>query len=123
MGLDMYAYRVEKKYKTPVITDDIEEVDEIYYWRKNRHLHNLMKWLYIKKGGKSEFNTVYVELTADDIDLLEGMITSGAIEQFDEQGFYFGHNDYDSKDYDLKFIEVAREVLAEGDKVYYYCWW
>ena len=123
MGLDMYAYRVDKKYKTPVITDDIEEVDKIYYWRKNRHLHNLMEWLYTKKGGKGEFNTVFVELTADDIDLLEGMITSGAIEQFDKQGYYFGYNEYASKDYDLEFVKTARNVLAKGDKVYYYSWW
>lgn len=126
MGLDMYAVRVEKKYNTPVITDYIGgEPEDFFYWRKNRFMHNLMEKIYRKKGGKQEFNCVFLELTSDDIDYIETAVLDGEIDGMDAPGYFFGYQDYDEfeRERDMEFIRVARDSLENGYKVYYYSWW
>jgi hypothetical protein len=41
------------------------------------------------------------------------------------QGFFFGDNppDLDTLANDLKFIQKARDAIADGDYVYYDSWW
>lgn len=125
MGLDMYAYRVDKKYKTPVITRDIEDAEEIFYWRKNRFMHNLIETIYRKKGGDGDFNVVFVELTGEDIDFIENAIKNNMIDDMDMPGFFFGDGSYDDEDRkrDLEFVDIARADIDDGYRVYYYCWW
>ena len=67
MGLDQYAY-VSNNGKH----DD--DSRDIFYWRKHNRLHGWMEQLYRTKGGNKEFNCADVELTLEDIELLESTI-------------------------------------------------
>ena len=126
MGLDMYAYRIKgnlSSEKKPCINPQPEE---FFYWRKNRHLNNVMKNIFIRKYGRNEeFNCRLLNLDSNDLDYIENLIRSDRIEEYDAPGLFFGDNNYDEEAYerDLVFIRLAREVLASGDKVYYYCSW
>lgn len=115
MGLDMYAYTIG--------TDG--EREELAYWRKHNRLHGWMEDLYREKGGTEEFNCVSVELTAEDIDRLEKAVEGKNLPA--TQGFFFGSDSYAWEDgYDKEdkaFIEVARQTLADGKKVFYDSWW
>jgi hypothetical protein len=123
MGLDMYSKRV----KSSDVIDELNFVDDgsedIFYWRKNRHLHNWMTNLYLDKGGEQEFNLVPVQLLDSDLVRLAEDIILGNLD--DSSGFFFGTGDYDQErmDEDLSFVKMAREVLAEGDAVYYLAWY
>jgi hypothetical protein len=133
MGLDMYAWRV----KAEDVVNDFEvkpvdendpyqgsKVEEIYYWRKHHDLHGWMENLYREKGGTAEsFNCVKVRLTSEDLNKLQTDLLNSALPE--TTGFFFGNNppDLESLGEDLKFIQAARDVIAEGDAVYYDSWW
>ena len=134
MGLDMFAYRTKVQLSKQV--DFQEEVypknedgsqqegicDEIMYWRKHPNLHGWMEKLYYEKGGDSDcFNCVPVEITLEDLDLLEKDITQDQL-PFTE-GFFFGSSDEGPNEKDIAFIRAAREAIAEGDRVFYDSWW
>lgn len=125
MGLDMYALKVDKKYKTPAIAGTVLNCEEIYYWRKNRFMHNLIEIIYRKKGGKDDFNRVHVELDNNDIDFIEAAIKNGTIDKMDAPGYFFGNQEYNDerRAYDIEFVLKARQVIKDGYKVYYYPWW
>jgi hypothetical protein len=129
MGLDMFAWRVTKEnalgdFEIAKDEDGSSKVDEMFYWRKHHDLHGWMQDLYRTKGGtKQSFNCVPVRLTLEDLDQLEKDIKASELPE--TTGFFFGDNppDEDSNNRDLKFITQAREVIAEGDAVYYDSWW
>ena len=126
MGLDMYAYRIKSNIDLEKNPYDDPFPEELFYWRKNRHLHNIMENIFARKHGRDkEFNCAMLNLDSNDLDYIENLIRSDRIEEYDAPGFFFGDNDYDEDAYerDLNFIKLAREVLASGDKVYYYCSW
>jgi hypothetical protein len=79
--------------------------------------------LYLDKGGEQEFNLVPVQLLDSDLVRLAEDIILGNLD--DSSGFFFGTGDYDQErmDEDLSFVKMAREVLAEGDAVYYLAWY
>ena len=118
MGLDQYAYS----------EDSNGERTEIAYWRKHNRLQGWMENLYTDKGGMEEFNTVDLELTLEDLDMLESTMMNKLLPE--TGGFFYGNDSY--KDYeseygyksdDEMFINKAREELNNGNKVIYYCWW
>lgn len=118
MGLDQYAYS----------EDSNGERTEIAYWRKHNRLQGWMENLYTDKGGMEEFNTVDLELTLEDLDMLESTMMNKLLPE--TTGFFYGNDSY--KDYegeygyksdDEVFINKAREELNKGNKVIYYCWW
>jgi len=144
MGLDMYAYSVPAEY----VVDDFEfkksedgvkfkesedggrpeDIVEISYWRKHRHLHNYMEKLYREKGGTAEsFNCVPVRLTLEDLDKLEDLIKSEELKDYGNPGFFFGSSDLyehpEDKKRDLVFILEARLAIEDGKAVYYDSWW
>lgn len=130
MGLDMYAYRVSAKdalgdFEIAKETNgEYKNNEELHYWRKHHDLHGWMEWLYRSKGGtKESFNCIPVRLTTEDLDKLESDIKKNLLPR--TQGFFFGDNppDEESVKYDLEFIEKARQVIADGDAVYYDSWW
>lgn len=132
MGLDMYAFKCNKKYVlSPLEVDkksmenDNYKMEPVFNWWKNRHLHNWMQDLYYSKGGKNEFNCDIVELSLDDINSLECDIESGRIAELAEPGFFFGDADYNDnmKEKDLEFVTKARELIHEGMAIFYYSWW
>ena len=140
MGLDMYAYAVVQGGQ-----NDGEE-ESLADWRKHNRLHGWMEELWNDKGkpfdGKLEenpmgdFNCVPVELTLEDLEVLEADINQKVLPE--TQGFFFGgdsfdwedddgnkpkEGDYYYKNTDLQFIEDARKAIKEGKKVYYNSWW
>lgn len=137
MGLDMFAYKVPKKFaKGPLEVDDefFNEVFdnklnggdsdyEIMYWRKHPNLHGWMENLYRSKGGTEEFNGDVVELTLADLADLEEAVKNDALPE--TSGFFFGtsYRDDAERKRDLGFIETAREAIKEGFAVYYDSSW
>lgn len=129
MGLDMYAFRVKQKdaiddFTIAQAAEGESNTEELMYWRKHHDLHGWMERLYYAKGGtKQSFNCVPVRLTESDLVNLELDIRSKQLPE--TTGFFFGDNppDDESAAEDLKFIAQCRQVLAEGDAVYYDSWW
>lgn len=153
MGLDMYAYWMDKKLVGDQQTDvqldvlvdkkvvaSLRELQDLnvrknlkdlglfnqdfYYWRKFNALHGWMQELYLKKGGTDpDFNTNSVRLEAADIDQLEKDVDDEKLEPVN--GFFFGPLDIDEEDMQhlKRFIKDTRKVLAEGKAVFYDSWW
>ena len=140
MGLDMYAYVAARqgqqkdywegawhdKESGEFVNEKVARPLEIAYWRKHPNLHGWMEQLWINKGrpgdGGDMFNGVELELTAEDLDLLEVSIKEGELP--DTEGFFFGDpsDNYYYED-DLKFIKEARYWLFMGAKVFYNSSW
>ena len=105
MGLDMYAYAATK--------EDSEWNDgnhrELSYWRKHPNLHGWMEELYRAKGGNVEmFNGVELELTWEDLEVLERDILLSNLPN--TVGFFFGDIPTIRK-HDLKGVSM-HEYLA-----------
>jgi hypothetical protein len=145
MGLDQYAYIAARAGQRDEFYEgaDFENGDlvnpnmskpiEIAYWRKHPNLQGWMEQLWIRKltaqGQKPEdsewgssFNGVELELTREDIDELEQVVTEGLLPN--TQGFFFGNNSDDYyKEHDLEFCRRARADLFSGLKVFYNSSW
>jgi hypothetical protein len=132
MGLDMYAYAAVRagqnteyweSYNFETEKSSVAKPREIAYWRKHPNLHGWMEDLYRKRGGDAEtFNGVELELTWEDLELLEEDIKNVRLPY--TTGFFFGDN---SDDYyraeDLEFIRNARAEIFSGLKVFYNSSW
>ena len=119
MGLDQYAF---------IRRDNVEEREDVFYWRKHNRLQGWMEKLYRSKGGRKEFNMIDVELSLEDIDQLEAAILNKDLPE--TGGFFFGNDSYSDyegehgyKDDDLAFIEKAKQILNNNNKLYYSSWW
>ena len=140
MGLDMYAYVAAKEgqqrefYESAEFDDDakdfvnktVEQPREIAYWRKHPNLHGWMEQLWKSRnsgnGDSATFNGIELELTWEDLEVLELDIIAGTLPG--TSGFFFG-NDADDhyKEQDLKFVRDARAELFCGLKVFYNSSW
>ena len=127
MGLDMYAYRIEKSRSQGLFSVDFsgvsaEEKDGkvFHYWRKHWTLDRLMQILFKKKGGKGTFNCQFLQLTELDLNYIERIIYSGKVKM--EYAPDITYDKYIAQD-DLDFIAEARRIIDSGDCVYYYNWW
>jgi hypothetical protein len=137
MGLDMYAYVANKAgqqneyYNSEGDYADgewkphkptVSKPREIAYWRKHPNLHGWMKRLWHAKGGKGEFNGDELELTWEDIEMLEYDINNKNFPR--TGGFFFGDpaDDY-YRDQDLEFVRNAKAELFLGLKVFYNSSW
>jgi hypothetical protein len=126
MGLDQYAYSVERKTGNGDfnIAEDADKA-EIYYWRKHNALHAWMLQLYREKGGTAEqFNCVPLRITIDDCNRLLADINSKNLKPM--EGFFFGQQlPYDDSDVenDLSFLKMAMVEIEHGREVYYDSWW
>jgi len=121
MGLDMYAYTVNKG-EDP--RDDNVKTTELAYWRKFNALHGWMEDLYRDKGGtKPSFNCVPLKLELEDLNELELVLENGKLEP--RTGFFFGAQQVYPEDVAsaLTFIDEARDAIANGLDVYYDSWW
>ena len=130
MGLDQYAYA---RAKDTLASNEAATI-ELAYWRKHPNLQGWMeqRWMerYVEEHGSppeegafgSVFNGVELELTEQDIDLLEEAILHNDLPP--TSGFFFGNDaDYYYKDQDLEFVKEARANLFLGLKVYYNSSW
>lgn len=111
MGLDAYAYVVEDMC---VHCKRGKEQFEIMYWRGHRELQAWMTDLYYAKGGNAEyFNSEDVELTLEDLSVLEKYVVE--VHKYEEDSY--------REDKDLRFIETARSAIASGKRVVYSSSW
>ena len=130
MGLDQYAYA---RAKDTFASNEAATI-ELAYWRKHPNLQGWMeqRWMerYVEEHGSppeegafgSTFNGVELELTEQDIDLLEEAILHNDLPP--TSGFFFGNDaDYYYKEQDLEFVKEARANLFLGLKVYYNSSW
>lgn len=122
MGLDMYAYTAAK--------EDSEWNDgnrrELSYWRKHPNLHGWMEELWRSKNTDPSvdpmFNGVELELTWEDLEVLERDILLGNLPN--TVGFFFGDNsDEYYREQDLRFIREARAEIFTGLRVFYNSSW
>jgi hypothetical protein len=136
MGLDQFAYKVvasEKNYDfgyEPITQDGDEAYTVISQWRKHPNLQGWAEALWVRKllnnpihelAGRN-FNCQPVRLTLEDIDDLERHVNNGRLPA--TVGFFFGESSDDYyKEQDLKFIENARQAIADGYEIYYDSWW
>ena len=124
MGLDMYATAIKGKVNSEVDfdTNNIENYEELHYWRKHPNLHGWMENLYYDKGVKDDsFNGSDLVLTESDLDSLEQDIIDGNLPN--TSGFFFGQTDGSERDDDLEFVAKARKAIKEGKTVYYSSSW
>jgi hypothetical protein len=127
MGLDMWVHAVDKKaYVGEVDVQPAKKyaISDLQYWRKHNALHGWMESLYRSKGGAEEFNCVNLNLTVEDLDALESVITNKKLAV--TEGFFFGADssqDDFQREEDLQFINDARKALASGQKLFYSSWW
>ena len=136
----MYAYVAGKKgqqreyYETAEFNETTREFEnktitkphEIAYWRKHPNLHGWMEQLWNSRNGGNEdgsnFNGIELELTWEDLEVLELDIIAGTLPN--TTGFFFGNDSDDHyREQDLKFIRDARAELFLGLKVFYNSSW
>ena len=124
MGLDQYAYK--SKVSSDEFTPDNHE--RIFYWRKNPDLHGWMQELWeqrnedlVVNNPDMQFNTVYLELTDDDLKDLESANEGETLPE--TTGFFFGKSDESDKESNKEFIEIARQAFNDKYRVYYFSWW
>ena len=126
MGLDQWAFSVKNK---AVINRFEYNQDykhyEIFYWRKNRFVHNWMEKLYESIGGNDEFNMKNLQLLPEDIDRLEEDTKSDKIKEYDTDGFLFGEQPFENQEYEsiIDFCKIAREEFRKGNTVFYVSWY
>jgi hypothetical protein len=135
MGLDMYAYVAAKagqndEYwesaqldtETKEYVSPVSKPRELAYWRKHPNLHGWMHRLWTDQGNSGDFNGDELELTREDLDLLEYAVVNGELPG--TSGFFFGDDaDEYYREQDLKFIREARAELFMGLKVFYNSSW
>ena len=126
MGLDQWAFSVKNK----AVINRFEYIQdckhyEIFYWRKNRFVHNWMEKLYESIGGKGEFNMKNLQLLPEDIDRLEEDTKSDKIKEYDTYGFLFGEQPFENQEYEsiIDFCKIAREEFRKGNAVFYVSWY
>lgn len=97
---------------------------ELAYWRKHPNLHGWMQKLWEAKGGNGNFNGDELELTWEDVDMLENDIKSGVLAKMNTEGFFFGKpSDNHYYQQDLKFCVDAKAEIFLGFKVFYNSSW
>ena len=126
MGLDQLAFKTKQQFSSEVDFDNeiqVDDVDEIMYWRKHPYLHRFMEELYYKKGGRElSFNQVPLTLTEDDLLELKKLVINKSLPV--TNGFFWGGDRSDDYyDKDLEFIENAIQLIKNGYTVFYTSWW
>ena len=143
MGLDMYAYRSKQDLGNIIqVTDNLVEDSHtglhlLCHWRKFNALHGWMeREIYeIKYEGTDLFNCIGIKIEASDLDTLhseiEGILTSDRSDEpyagklLPVEGFFFGSQVIEDADLiqTRDFIRVAKEVISDGQFIYYDSWW
>jgi hypothetical protein len=118
MGLDMYAFTTTTALTQMVDFPEPDDIRRLHYWRKRWDLHEWMKEVYHRKGGKDpDFNMAPVVLDIADLAILETSI----LNKLPKPESLF--SDGSERDADLAFIFNARSEIAEGKSVFYLSWW
>lgn len=98
---------------------DTDYLSDDAYWGDFYQLHNWMKALYQKKGGKDdEFNCASVRLNLEDLDVLETELDNSDFLMWADAPVY-PHQILSARG----FIERARLAIHEGKAVLCSSWW
>jgi hypothetical protein len=95
---------------------------EFGYWRKFNHLHGFMAELYRHKGGTTDFNTVELRLTKEDLQSLQAQASGLPA----TSGFFFGGTDSmtpENVETVIAFTKKALQAIEDGYAIYYDSWW
>lgn len=143
MGLDQYVIRTKikdlnrtKEIKNTMIWESENTIKEdlqfdnfyedgeidwlkqrFWYWRKHPNLHGWFEQKYREFGGTDSFNIGnHIQITLDMLDELEIDVKNKDLPY--TTGFFFGEdeNSDEEMDYDLEFIQKAREYLLENEE-------
>jgi hypothetical protein len=132
----MYAYSANRAgarqdywdgYDFEAKKSNCPEPMELAYWRKHPNLHGWMERLWESKGcpgdnAEKMFNGVELELTWQDLDVLEQDILNQELPE--TQGFFFGDTSDDYyREQDLEFVRKAKADLFLGLRVFYNSSW
>lgn len=138
MGLDQYAraftdeaaglWLSAREQDRALTVDEEARVEAgtitITTWRKHADLNAYMEALYYERNGDAEvFNCVPLELTADDLTELAAHIDEHKGYAQKGEGFFWGETTDEDVEQDMDFIKRAQALIAEGYRVFYYCWW
>jgi len=131
MGLDQYAYvRAQERKVKEASGEEYTTVDsgQEFYWRKHSRLQEFMDRLWRDKGNTETFNCQNMDLTEDDLLLLQDAIANNYDDHPCEGGFFWGHQWQEEavqeyKAEDTEFVQAALEAVRDGERVIYSCWW
>jgi hypothetical protein len=151
MGLDQNAGKQNHQFKWTNSEGKDYSYEGIgpFEWRKHARLQEFMTRLFMSKNDiesnqgsnkawvKTSWNGMEdymplnfdeVELTLNDIDLLEEAVNNGYKDYECDGGFFWGHQYQEEsvKDYldrDKEFVKFAKQRLSKGKKVFYSCNW
>ena len=119
MGLDQWAFSVKNKAVLSRFEYNQDyKHNEIFYWCKNRFLHNWMEELYQSLGGKDEFNMKIVQVLPEDIDRLEEDTKSGKIKEYDKGGFFLGKQPFGYYEYFKEILEKDMSGVKFKKRLY-----
>ena len=140
MGLDQYMYVAAKAGAYDEYYEDgnyekaeddptkLSKPRELGYRRKHPNLHGWMERLWLSKNASNppprnqDFNNIELELSWEDLDMLEADVTAGNLPI--TRGFFFGEDqDEEYKEQDLAFIKKAKAEVFLGLKVFYNSSW
>jgi hypothetical protein len=143
MGLDMYAYAVDKENAhrpyAELSKEDGDFIDEhgweaenpnrrlveIHYWRKHNALHGWMQSLWESRGcplpdgreggnAMGDFNCVPLELAEEDLKRLRDDIKNRRLKP--QAGFFFGSTEYSDEDWE-EYTKQDLEFVENASKV------
>ena len=135
MGLDQYAFKRNKDSKLNGHMTDEDYSNIKYDWRKHARLQVFMRDLFDQKHERENndtfnlgFNGDNLELSLEDLELLEQAIKNDFWDYFCSDGFFWGQQFQEEtvKEYkaqDLNFVKWAKKEIKDGSKVFYSCSW
>lgn len=121
MGLDAYFFAQDNSNTNEASRED--NAEELCYWRKHANLQGYMTDLAVRRGITTHnegLNVTPVPLSEDDLVDLQEAITRGLPLA---GGFFWGASRPEDDKTVLEAIKVAKERIAEGLSIIYYCWW
>ena len=124
------SYKMQKNIrdKADKRIAEIEQIEDIGYWRKHPDLHGYLEDLYIERGGTGEFNCVELPLSEEDcediIELAKQRLKADKNDVKHTQGFFFGETQLEQWEETISIFEKAlNTVNFDIEEIYYDSWW